>query len=120
MSLTTTLARLPLLAIGFTLLSNLVQAEPQAYWPQFHGPNRNNISTETGLLKEWPADGPKLLWTANGLGYGYSSVSMADGRMYHVITFGQGNMASYAAQLSPSERWQAILHIRTLQQGAGE
>lgn len=82
MPLTTTLARLPLLAIGFTLLSNLVQAEPQAYWPQFHGPNRNNISTETGLLKEWPADGPKLLWTANGLGYGYSSVSMADGRMY--------------------------------------
>jgi outer membrane protein assembly factor BamB len=77
-----TIVRVSLLAIGVALLPTFVQAEPQAYWPQFHGPNRDNISSETGLQKEWSADGPTLLWTAHGLGHGYSSVSMADGRMY--------------------------------------
>jgi outer membrane protein assembly factor BamB len=57
-------------------------AQDEAFWPQFHGPLRNNVSNETGLLKEWPEGGPKLLWTAGGLGHGYSTVSIADGRIY--------------------------------------
>ncbi|MFC1677162.1 hypothetical protein ACFL3G_08890, partial [Planctomycetota bacterium] len=48
-------------------------------WPQWHGPARDNKSTESGLLKRGPADGPELLWSAEGLGKGYSSVSIADG-----------------------------------------
>ena len=51
-------------------------------WPQFHGPNRDNISTETGLLKKWPENGPELLWTTGGLGHGYSSISIANGMIY--------------------------------------
>jgi len=51
-------------------------------WPQFHGPHRDNICTETGLLQEWPEGGPKLLWTLEGLGRGYSTVSIAQGRLY--------------------------------------
>ncbi len=51
-------------------------------WPQFHGPNRDNLSTEKGLLKKWPEKGPALLWTAKGLGHGYSSVSIASGMIY--------------------------------------
>lgn len=51
-------------------------------WSQFHGPKRDNISTETGLLKSWPEAGPKLLWTARGLGYGYSSIAIGGGRIY--------------------------------------
>ena len=42
-------------------------------WPQFHGPDRDNISHETGLLDTWPDEGPALVWTANGLGHGFSS-----------------------------------------------
>lgn len=41
---------------------------------------------------------------------------MADGEMFHVLTRGQGNMASYAAQLSPTERWAVIAHVRRLQE----
>lgn len=41
---------------------------------------------------------------------------MRDGRMFHVLTRGQGRMASYAAQLDPDERWKVILHIRSLQE----
>lgn len=64
-------------------------------WPQFRGPNRDNISRETGLVKSWPADGPKLLWTATGLGEGYSSVSVAGGL---VLTMGnQGNQEAILA-----------------------
>src|SRR6185437_4813476 len=51
-------------------------------WPQWRGPKRDNISTETGLLKQWPADGPALAWKAAGLGSGYSSVSIADGKIF--------------------------------------
>jgi outer membrane protein assembly factor BamB len=51
-------------------------------WPQWQGPNRDNISDETGLAKEWPADGPKMCWSANGIGHGYSSAAIADGRIY--------------------------------------
>lgn len=51
-------------------------------WPQFHGPNRDNISAETGLLKTWPQEGPALLWTAKGLGHGFSSISLASGIIY--------------------------------------
>lgn len=58
------------------------EAGQPASWPQFHGPRRDNVSDETGLLKKWPPGGPKLRWTANGLGFGYSSVSVADGRIF--------------------------------------
>jgi len=51
-------------------------------WPQFHGPNRDACSCETGLLSQWPAEGPKLLWKLEGLGRGYSSVSIAGGRIF--------------------------------------
>ena len=53
-----------------------------AEWPGWRGPNRDAISKETGLLKEWPEDGPPLAWTAKGLGAGYSAPSVAGGRIY--------------------------------------
>ena len=53
-----------------------------ANWPQWRGPNRDGISKETGLLKQWPAEGPPLVWKASGAGRGYSSFSVANGRLY--------------------------------------
>jgi prepilin-type processing-associated H-X9-DG protein len=51
-------------------------------WPQFRGPRGDAICTETGLLTGWPDDGPPLLWQLTGLGKGYSTISIADGRFY--------------------------------------
>ncbi len=51
-------------------------------WPQFRGPNRDGTSTETRLLKEWPTDGPKKLWTVSGLGGGYGSTSVVGGFLF--------------------------------------
>ncbi|HNQ88032.1 MAG TPA: hypothetical protein PKM73_05400 [Verrucomicrobiota bacterium] len=51
-------------------------------WPQWRGANRDGVSLETGLLKEWPADGPTRVWKAAGLGKGFGSVSTLGGRLY--------------------------------------
>ncbi|MEX2261899.1 MAG: PQQ-binding-like beta-propeller repeat protein [Bryobacteraceae bacterium] len=51
-------------------------------WPQWRGVNRDGISPETGLLKSWPAEGPKLLWKTGGLGEGFSAFSVAQGRLF--------------------------------------
>ncbi len=51
-------------------------------WTRFHGPDHDNKSPDTGLLKEWPDGGPKLLWTAEGIGFGYSGVTITDGRIF--------------------------------------
>jgi outer membrane protein assembly factor BamB len=53
-------------------------------WPQWRGANRDGKSAETGLLTEWPAGGPPLVWKAGGAGTGYSSMSVAAGRLYTV------------------------------------
>lgn len=61
------------------LLSPVLAAQDS---PQFRGPNRDGIFPETGLMKSWPEGGPKLLWTADGLGLGYASVSVAGDKLY--------------------------------------
>ncbi len=51
-------------------------------WPGWLGPNRDGKSLDTGLLKQWPAQGPRLLWKADGIGVGFSSVAVTGGRVY--------------------------------------
>ena len=53
-----------------------------ADWPQWRGPNRDGISSETGLLDTWPKGGPPLVWKIQGLGEGYSSPAIAGGRLF--------------------------------------
>ena len=53
-----------------------------ADWPQWRGPQRNGISQETGLLKEWPKDGPPLVWQARDVGSGYSTPAVVGDRLY--------------------------------------
>lgn len=57
-------------------------------WPQWRGPNRDGISKETGLLKEWPKDGPKLLWQARDIGDGYSTPAVVGDRLYLISNRG--------------------------------
>jgi len=48
----------------------------------WRGPNRSGIYNETGLLRSWPVDGPKLLWSYDGLGKGFSTVTIAEGKIF--------------------------------------
>ena len=51
-------------------------------WSEFHGPRRDSICTETGLLKSWPEGGPRLLWKLEGIGRGMSTASIAGGKLF--------------------------------------
>ncbi len=51
-------------------------------WPQWRGPHRDDVSQETGLLKTWPKDGPKLLWTFKDAGVGYSAPAIVGDTLY--------------------------------------
>lgn len=74
-SVLTTLAAAAVL--GATML-----AELSADWPQWRGPERTGISAETGLLKQWPPNGPPQVWAASGLGEGYGSIAVSGGRIF--------------------------------------
>ena len=56
-------------------------------WPQWRGPNRDDISTETGLLKKWPASGPKRAWVSEEAGLGYSGFAVSGGKIYTMGLF---------------------------------
>jgi outer membrane protein assembly factor BamB len=58
-------------------------------WPQFRGPQRDGVSRETGLLKEWPKEGPRLVWAYDKAGFGYSGPAVVGDRLY--ISCGRGD-----------------------------
>jgi outer membrane protein assembly factor BamB len=75
-------------------------------WPTFHGPRRDNISHETGLLTEWPSAGPELIWAAQNIGEGYATVSIADGAVYTTGNLDNQTVVT-SLNLDGTVRWQA-------------
>ncbi|HBC86031.1 MAG TPA: polyvinylalcohol dehydrogenase [Lentisphaeria bacterium] len=70
-------------AIGIAgLLLAFSQVQAQNEWPQWRGAERNDLSKEKGLLKEWKAGGPELKWKATDLGNGFSGISLVKGTIY--------------------------------------
>lgn len=80
--------RTPALAVIFCLCVISVSA---ADWPQWRGPERSGVSKETGLLKQWPSGGPKLLWQVDDLGDGYSTPVVVGNRIYFLSNNGMEN-----------------------------
>jgi outer membrane protein assembly factor BamB len=92
------------------LLTSLVWAEqnpPRGDWPCWRGPERSGLSKETGLLKAWPKEGPKLVWKATGLGDGYSTPSIAGGRIYVMGTKGGQQEFVFCLDDSGKQLWSA-------------
>jgi outer membrane protein assembly factor BamB len=71
--------RLTLIAAGLVVAVGLA---PAADWPQWRGIHRDDISPETGLLKSFPPDGPRLVWTSEDAGIGYSGMAVVGGTVY--------------------------------------
>ncbi len=95
-----------LLAVAVGLLALSARADD---WPQWRGPNRDDVSKEKGLLKEWPAAGPKLLWTYDNAGNGYSGPAIVGDTLY---TMGARGADEYVFALDltkspPAEKWAA-------------
>jgi outer membrane protein assembly factor BamB len=78
-----------------------------ADWPQWRGPERNGISQETGLLKQWPKDGLRLLWHLSDIGYGYSTPSIVGERIYLMSNAGMDNEFVLALDVKDGKKvWQ--------------
>jgi len=67
-------------------------------WPQWRGSRRDGVSDETGLLKEWPAEGPKLLWQLKDVGDGYGAPAVVGSRIY--LLGNRGMDEEYVAALA--------------------
>jgi outer membrane protein assembly factor BamB len=80
--LLTTLAVLCFCFSAISVRTSANLAASSSDWPQWRGPERDGISKETGLLKRWPAEGPKLLWQVDDIGDGYSTPAVVGTRIY--------------------------------------
>ena len=63
-------------------LSGIALLSSAADWPQWRGPDRSEVSQETGLLKQWPEGGPKQVWLYREAGIGYAGFAVAAGTLY--------------------------------------
>lgn len=78
-------------------------------WPQWQGPDRNAMSKETGLLKEWPAGGPPLVWRVGDLGGGFSAPSIAKGRIFGMSNRGSDEVVWALSETNGKELWSTRL-----------
>ena len=86
------------------LLLLLTAAAQAADWPQWRGPQRDGISSETGLLQSWSADGPAVQWRTR-LGNGFSGISIANGRVFTMFARGADEFAICLDAATGAERW---------------
>ena len=89
---------------AISLVLFLTVAAQAADWPQWRGPQRDGLSSETGLLQSWPADGPAVQWRAP-LGAGFSGLSIADGRVFTLFAHGDDEFAIALDAETGAEIW---------------
>jgi outer membrane protein assembly factor BamB len=95
-------------SIALTRLTLLAAPTPAAVsgeWPQWRGPDRTGVSHETGLLKSWPPDGPRLVWKAQALGGGHSTPSISHGRIFGMSWRGQEEVVWALEAAGGKELW---------------
>lgn len=89
---------------------------PDAEWPQWRGPLRNGLSSETGLLKQWPEKGPAVSWSISNLGEGYGSVAIKAERIYVQGTFRGAESVVYCLNRADGKTlWMASLGAKANQ-----
>jgi outer membrane protein assembly factor BamB len=94
--------KLPFVALCGLILTGFAVA---ADWPQWRGPDRTDVSKETGLLQTWPKDGPKLLWTFRDAGEGYSAPAIV-GETLYCMGAGEKTDDIYAIDLkTQAKKW---------------
>src|SRR5689334_4993277 len=78
-------------------------------WPQWRGPNRDDVSKETGLLKSWPPGGPKKIWSYGNAGNGYSGPAIVSGKLFTMGTRDNSEVLIALDANSGKELWAASL-----------
>ena len=90
---------------GILSLATLSSSALADDWPQWQGPDRNAISKERGLLKEWTKDGPPLTWKITGLGGGDGAPSIAAGRIFGMSNRGEDEIVWALSEKDGKELW---------------
>ncbi len=103
-------------AVALTLAAQSGLFAASFDWPQWQGPDRNAVSKETGLLQEWPKEGPPLAWRINGLGGGDSAPSIADGRIFGMSNRGEDEVVWAASEADGKPLWVTVLGPAVRQQ----
>ncbi|MEO7414747.1 MAG: PQQ-binding-like beta-propeller repeat protein [Opitutaceae bacterium] len=78
-------------------------------WPQWRGPDRSDVSRETGLLKSWPKEGPKRVWLFENAGQGYSGPAIANGKLFTLGTRNRNEILLALDANTGKELWTARL-----------
>lgn len=92
-------------AAALALATQVAVSAQNFDWPQWQGPDRNAISKETGLLKEWPKDGPPLGWKVQGLGGGDGAPAIAAGKIFGMGCRGEDEVVWALSEKDGKELW---------------
>ncbi|MBM3838763.1 MAG: polyvinylalcohol dehydrogenase [Verrucomicrobia bacterium] len=93
---------------SLSLISSLGLVSAAAHdWPQWRGPDRTDVSKETGLLKQWPEGGPKRVWLYENAGAGYSGPSISESKLFTMGTRDESEILLALDAQSGKELWAA-------------
>ena len=95
--------------ITITTLTQSVLTAASFDWPQWRGPDRSDVSKETGLLKTWPAEGPKRVWLFENAGNGYSGPAIVKGKLFTLGTRDGNEILLVLDATTGKELWTAKL-----------
>jgi outer membrane protein assembly factor BamB len=87
-------------------------------WPQWRGPERNGLSKDTGLLKQWPSSGPRQVWSISNLGEGFGSIAIRGDRLYAQGTNASASVVFCLNRADGKTVWSAALGPK-LEEGRG-
>ena len=99
---------LALSACALLLATAAAQQPASTEWFQWRGANRDGISSETGLMQDWPKSGPPQAWRAAGVGNGYSSFSASGGRLYTLGARGNNEYVIAIDRATGSKVWETL------------
>ena len=107
--------------LGLAALARTAHTQTPTFdWPQWQGPERNGLSKESGLLQQWPASGPPVVWTMNSLGAGYGSISIKGDRIFVQSSNGALSIVHALNRADGKELWsKAIGQALGNEQGPG-
>src|SRR5215510_4238562 len=94
--------------LGHSAPPNTVPSGPSD-WPQWRGPERNGVSKDTGLIKQWPSSGPQRVWSISSLGEGYGSLAIKGDRIFVQGTSGNSSVVFCLNRADGKTAWAAAL-----------
>ncbi|MDB4561330.1 PQQ-like beta-propeller repeat protein [bacterium] len=89
-------------------------------WPAWRGPDRSDVSKETGLLATWPEQGPELVWLSKKSGVGYAGFAVVDENVYTMGAYKNDERLICLDAATGDVRWRMVMTESVLENGWGD